>query len=199
MANIEIQNLPSASSPLNGGAYLVIKDGLTDKKATVSQLREIDISALTNLVSPSAGDLVMIGQGANTFKTNFQNVGLAKGTRCWFHQNTAPVGWTTVTDISDSLIGIKGGLYGATGGITSGDWQQLDHALTIAEMPAHGHNFNLGKESTSSSGARLARAAFDTIVGAFGTTGSSGGSQGHNHVDQWRPFAAVGVLGVKDN
>lgn len=199
MANIEIQNLPSASSPLNGSAYVPIKDGLTDKKATITQLRQIDISALTNLDSPLANDLVMIGRGSDTYRTRFDKVGLVKGTRAWFYQDVAPSGWTIFPGVSDCLLAVKGGSTYTNGGTVQGTWQQEDHILTEAEMPEHNHTFNLADTNSSSAGARRARAGENTILGAFGSTGTAGSNDGHNHGNTWRPLSAVGIVCQKDN
>ena len=200
MANIQIQNLPSASSPLNGGAYTIIKDGLQDKKATVTQLREIDISAFTNLPSPVASDLIMIGRASNTYKTLFQNVGLIKGTKCWFYNNVAPSGWTIVPGVGDALLGVLGGgIYINAGVGFDGDWQQTDHTLTVNEIPSHSHRIPAGKDSSGSSGTRYARRATDLDTDTTITSASEGGGVGHNHGDTWRPKATVGIICSKDN
>jgi hypothetical protein len=202
MANIPIQDLSSAASPLAGTAYVVIKDGLTDKKATITQLREIDISAFSNVPSntPAASDLIMIGRGSSTYKVTFDKVGLVQGTIAWFYQATAPSGWTIVPSTSDLMLATQGGTVYTTAGTQQGTWQQANHTLTLNEIPSHNHRVPAGKDSSGSGGdPKYARRANDLDVNSVITTDSKGGGAGHNHGNTWRPLAAVGVLCRKVN
>lgn len=198
MANIQIQNLPSASSPLNGSAYVIIKDGLQDKKATVTQMRAIDISAFSAINTPLASDLVMIGRTGIARKTLFQNVGFVEGVMIWFYLSAAPLGWQIVDSLTDCLLAVTGGItYTNPGSGTDGTWQQEGHVLTIAEIPDHVHSLTLGDNSASGQSAIMPRGANNFTIGALtgGVNGSTGGA--HNHGDTWRPEAAVGIIARK--
>lgn len=195
MAEIQIQNLPSAASPLNGGSYAIIKDGLTDKKATVDQLREIDVSAFTNLAStPLANDLIMVGRGSDTYKTLFSNVGFIQGVTSWFYQAAAPAGWAIIPGLSDCLLAVRGGsVYVNAGSGANGDWQQQDHTLTINEIPPHTHNVVMIYPSNSACKVPAGANNTGSTAGNY-STGSTGGGEGHNHGNAWRPLAAVGIV-----
>ena len=73
---------------------------------------------------------------------------IPSGTKMWFYQNTAPVGWTIDAAVYDSVIAVKGGsnAYNSSGGQLRGTWYQPDHyhatashVLTESEMPSHTH------------------------------------------------------------
>jgi len=197
---IPIQSLPSASSPLNGSAYVVIKDGATDKKATINQVRTIDISALTSSPAIAATDLIMIGRGTDTYKTAFSNVGFVPGTKTWFYTNTAPIGWTHDATITDTVLGVKGGTDYVTGGTDGGSWQQDNHSLTESELAPHTHTYN-PSGTTTNTGANprwFPNSADNKVnVNRFGETKSAGSGNGHNHGAVWRPLASVGIVCVK--
>jgi len=196
MANIQIQNLPSASSPLNGGAYAIIKDGLQDKKATITQLREIDVSAFTNMAStPVASDLMIVGRGSSTFKTLFSNVGFVTGVTSWFYQAVAPSGWAIIPGLSDCLLAVQGGsVYVNPGSGANGGWMQTSHVLTVNEIPAHTHNVR-GRGAQEASGNKVrGYQPGDSSPDYIWPTQAAGGGQGHNHGDTWRPLAAVGIV-----
>jgi hypothetical protein len=219
-STIPIQDLPSAASPLNGAAYVVIKDGATDKKATVTQIRAIDLSALTLLPSsqPVASDNMMVGRGSTTYRVAFTSIGLLKNTKCWFYQNTAPSGWAVdPTASSDALIAVKGGSndYNASGGTYNGQWQQAGATLTVLQIPNHQHWTHTGSNQSNSNanyvhGAKDATGTtprYNTTAG-LGIVGgkndaaphtSFGGCDPHNHGSTWRPLANLGIVCYKLN
>ena len=204
---IPIQDLPSAASPLNGNAYAVIKDGATDKKATVTQLRQIDVSAFSLVPSsePVASDNMILGRSTTTYRVPFTSVGLLKNTKAWFFQSTAPSGWAIdPTASADSLLAVKSnsGAYNTTGA-NKGTWQQEGHALTIAQMPAHRHTFAMASRQSDSSGTQphpaikqLPQVGFTNWAGSAGQQADANG-QLHNHGSSWRPLANVGIICYK--
>lgn len=198
MANIPIQNLTSASSPINSSAYMIIKDGVQDKKATVSQVREIDISAFSPKASPAVTDLVMIGTGSSTYKATFDQVSFPANTYMWFYQASAPSNWAHVTTLTDCLIGVSGGsTYTTPGSGTNGTWLTADHTLTVSEIPSHNHNINVSKNSLNSFPSISNPRAGKSDVAGLSSTDFEGGGQGHNHGDTWRPKAAIGIIARK--
>jgi len=67
--------------------------------------------------------------------------GFGSGTRIWFHQNTAPTGWSIVAGLGDRLLAVKGGTqaYNVAGGSYGGTWARPSHTLTESQMPSHRH------------------------------------------------------------
>jgi len=59
--------------------------------------------------------------------------GFGAGTRMWFHQDTAPVGWSIVAGLGDRLLAVKGGSqdYDIAGGGQGGTWVQPSHLHDI--------------------------------------------------------------------
>jgi len=116
----------------------------------------------------------------------------ASGRKVWIYENTAPTGWSYYSSVTDKVIAVKGGsqTYNVNGGNTGGQWTQPNHTLTINEIPAHTHTVTQvqgsGTPDWTSDG---------NALGAPSTnSGSTGGSQAHNHGTTWRPYAAVGII-----
>lgn len=59
----------------------------------------------------------------------------ATGRKVYLYENTAPTGWSIVA-VTDKVLAVKGGEYGATGGTTVGTWTQPSHTHT---GPSHTH------------------------------------------------------------
>lgn len=126
------------------------------------------------------------------------------GTRLFFHQDTAPIGWTTDTTIGDSLLAIKrdGTSSYTTGGTVQGSWQQSDHVLSVDEMPNHNHYISPMSQVGGVRGGGGDVVAYATgfpagSAGPYNVSGT-GSSQAHNHGNYWRPQAAVGIIASKD-
>jgi hypothetical protein len=87
------------------------------------------------------------------------SVGFESGTRCWFHQNTAPHGWTIDSSVSDSLIACKGGAVYTTGGLHYGTWTQPSHTHNVTvnnhthSVPVSSHTHNVSVANHSHAGA----------------------------------------------
>lgn len=65
--------------------------------------------------------------------------GVNVGTKMFFHQDTAPFGWSIVSGFEDSLLGVKGGsnALNGTGGTQVGTWTQPNHQHN---GPSHSHS-----------------------------------------------------------
>ena len=116
---------------------------------------EIFIQRVVSLPAWAASDegrLLYVGDSAAlSYGTNVEWVHLTSfgaGTRVWFHQDTAPIGWSIVAGLGDRLLAVKGGsqAYNIAGGGAGGTWIQPNHLhttgnhkLTILEMPSHNH------------------------------------------------------------
>jgi len=63
---------------------------------------------------------------------------LPSGTKMYFYENTAPLGWTIDSSCADALLAVKGGsnAYKADGGNQAGTWTQPNHTHT---GPSHTH------------------------------------------------------------
>jgi len=129
---------------------------------------------------------------------NVSNGDFPSGTYAWFYANSAPSGWTLYATATDCLVATKGGsqAYNVAGGILAGTWTQPSYALTSDELPAHTHN----EWET-----RTKKVDYDygNNYYASATTMDSGTPSGwngnaHNHGTSYRPYAAVGIICVKD-
>lgn len=191
---------------------LLIRQGLADKKITAGNIVNPALGILDPLPSNIvASDVFLIGRsdglGAyGNYITPAFNVTLPSGTRCWFHNSVAPLGWTIDNGFGDRVLAVSGtgGLnqYQVPGGSAAGDWQQYNHNLTVSQLPPHSHRVPSGKSSSGrSNNPSYARRASDLDLDDVITTDTGNGllGQGHNHGDLWRPAAAVGILAKKNN
>lgn len=202
MSPLVLSDLPVASSAVDGDLMLLRK-GLTDYQINVSLVRAINLSVYSSLGFAVNNDLMLIQRGASTFNIRFNQVGLVKGVRIWFYLGAAPLGWAVVPNTGDRLLAsativpaVKygNGLAGLNipAGSQGGTWQQLDHVLTIDEMPSHNHTFKVQSSPTGGNTSEVS-AGKNSNVGTKTTT-NTGGGQGHNHGSSWRPLANVGII-----
>lgn len=97
------------------------------------------VSGRTELfVKDSNGDIIQL---TKTGRINLES--FPQGTKLLFPQATAPTGWTIDNSFHDRVIRTVSGAQ-ATGGATGGSWTisgltVQGHALTVNEMPRHGH------------------------------------------------------------
>jgi hypothetical protein len=108
----------------------------------------------------------------------------------WFWMATPPTGWTYY-GLSDNVLAIKGGAYGASGQAVVGSWSQPGHVLTVNEMPVHNHNLVGGVGMAL--GTYFTRAS-ETYAATYTDMGNKGGGASHNHGSAYRPYAAVGLI-----
>ena len=207
-APVTIPDLDPAGpvDPLND--LLLIRQGLNDRKISAGLLANIRLGDLDMLPGQVvASDVLLIGRNNGLTYDNYilppQYLGFLNGTRCWFYQASAPLGWTIIAGTGDRLLGVSepgGSLYnGVNAPGQTGTWQQADHTLTIAEMPSHAHQARSSSDTISGAGSIYYRSgdAFHN-KGNFNLTIAQGGSQPHNHGNTWRPLANVGILCTKD-
>lgn len=173
----------------------IVHQGFTDKKATIAQIRNFDISLFDPLPSTAINnDLMVIGRGSTNYQIRFDQVSFVAGTQLWFYQDVAPSGWVTIP-VGDCLLGVKGGsTYTVGGALPQGTWQTADHTLTTDQIPAHTHQITLYKSDQKGNLAPQKVGSTNQSGTNFATTSSVGGSQAHNHGNAWRPLAATGIL-----
>ena len=200
-ANIQIPDLTPAG-PINSATDLIVlRQGLEDRKATVSQISQIVFSDYTISGTPlTSTDVLVFGKnnGDGTY-SNFalrpQALGFLSGTNCWFYQATAPLGWQIVPNTGDRVLGTVlagGGLLQYNTAGLQGTWQQRDvdgitnTGLSIDQIPNHQHWGQFGKDRSDSNakfiaGARSLPSTSDPrystntnlgIVGGLGDPGS---------------------------
>lgn len=210
---ITIPDLDPASPLDPDNDLLLIRQGLTDKKVLLGMLQKVNLASLPMLSGQlTSTDVLMVGRpsgggGYDNYLMPPQYLGFLNGTCAWFWQATAPLGWSVVPNSGDKVLAtvLPGGQsyqYNSAG--YQGDWQQEDHELSIDEIPDHMHRIAVSLGSADDwNKAKSCRAGKDgqTSVGVA-TSGVAGRTQpttkGHNHGNEWRPEAAVGILCVKD-
>lgn len=197
----------SAAGPIDYlNDLLLIRQGLNDRKVTVGQIANPRLGSMSLLSGQVvASDLLLVARDNGTGYENYtippQYLGFLNGTVAWFWQASAPLGWSVVPNSGDKVLAtaLPGGAsyqYNAFG--YQGDWQQQDHTLTIAQMPSHDHSIQKSSANSSSLSTNYLRAGDSSGNIGFATTNSTGSTEGHNHGNEWRPSAAVGILCVKD-
>lgn len=196
---VQLSDLDLATSADDADLALIRKNNTTDYKVTVQLLRDINIPGLPALTSfPAATDLLIVSQGGVNSKCNFGSIGFTVGTQMWFYMNSVPVSpsfWQIIPNTGDRLLAVRGGATYVTGGSSTSTnlWQQTDHTLTLAQIPAHSHNYKVYKSdidgNLSFKTASTNRSSNNTTK-----TDDAGGGQGHNHGNTWRPAASVGIL-----
>lgn len=210
---ITIPDLDPAGPLDPNNDLLLLRQGLTDKKVLLQLIQRVNLASLTMLPGQlTQNDVIMVGRpsgGGNydNFIMPPQYLGFLNGTCAWFWQSVAPLGWSVLPNSGDKVLAtaLPGGQpyqYNSAG--YQGDWQQQGHALTTDEIPDHTHIMPVSLGSADSwPSVESARAGKGTTAGAAvptkGMTGRGGApTQPHNHGDQWRPEAAVGILCIKD-
>ena len=214
---VQLSDLPSASTA-DPSDLMLIRKGLTDFKVAVSVIQNINIEALNPLPngSPIATDKMLLSRvtvvGSVATRSNyyatFSQVGFPKSTKMWFYcnSNALPPNWSMVPDTGDRLLAVATNgsppvsYAGAQGGVSAGTWQQEDHALTIAQLPEHAHQYRLSTHSSDDDRPGLfSRTAKEPFSEDFrAETDLAGQNEGHNHGNTWRPLANVGCIGNKD-
>lgn len=196
---VQLSDLPVASVAADNDLMLLRK-GLTDYQVTVQIIRNIDLTALSPIPSPEATDLILLSRASQNYSARFDQIGFVKNVKAWFYQAVAPSNWTIIPNTGNRLLAVSDGvnLYsGAGGGTAGGTWQQTSTALTIAQIPAHTHLILKTKEPSGSSnalGPQRGKVPETPDATGFATSEATGGSQGHNHGNTWRPLANVGIL-----
>lgn len=189
-----------AVDPVND--LLIIRQGTNDRKVSPANLGNIRMESLSVLPGQIiATDLLLVGRFNGLTYDNYvvppQYLGFLNGTNTWFFNNTAPLGWTIVPDSGDRVLATAlpgGSAYQYDGVGYKGSWDLPDHTLTIAQIPSHSHQVAL----SGGSGSSIGNARKGDFTSGAATTTVTGGGQAHNHGNQFRPLAAVGILCSKD-
>jgi len=183
-----------------------------DEGTTAGKHGDITVTSLfvadkeTDPDAPESGSFLYLKSGIPYMRnaTGIVRVMIGEGsgaTKCFFLQDTAPIGWTIVTGCDDALLAVKGGenAYNVPGGSKlKGSWTPTEHDHTIAahhhaetqhthttgnhtltetELPPHHHTIPIGGNQGL------------TMVGGGGSghaatiTGDTGGGQAHSHGD----------------
>lgn len=163
---ITIPDLDPAGPVDPANDLLLIRQGLNDKKITAGNLNNPILGVIAPLPDNIvASDVFLIGR--NTGGGNYQNyttpafnVTFPSGTRCWFHQAIAPLGWTIDTGFGDRVMVTSGGAsgtpYDVAGGTAAGTWQQGDvsgipgNGLNVTQIPNHRHYSFPGQTQSNS-------------------------------------------------
>lgn len=215
--------------------YLLIRQGLNDRKATAAQISNPVLGSLDMLPGQLvASDVLLVGRntGPGPTYSNYivppQYLGFLNGTRMWFYQASAPLGWTIIPGTGDRLLAVATPAITpdpavsynlVQGGGQAGTWQQgdvggvLNAGLAITQIPNHRHFYRFGKDQSDSNakfvlGAQNLPTAgnprFGNTVGVVGGAGDNANHENdgvcdpHNHGNVWRPLANVGILCIKD-
>ena len=180
----------------------IVHQGFTDKKATIAQVRNFDISLFSPLPNTAVNnDLFVISRGSTNYQIRFDQVSFVAGTQLWFYQDVAPSGWVTLPT-GDCLLAVKGGsTYSVGGALPQGSWQQAGIRLDITQIPPHNHFIQpmaTGKNNRGSADTTTWRAGnggqtFTSNTGGDPATGLTQAAL-HDHGSTWRPLAATGIL-----
>lgn len=220
---IEIPDLSPASSINPNSDFVIVRQGASDRKATVAQIANINFASYVISGTPIvASDVFVIGQNDglgnyNNVLVTPQRIGFLIGTVSWFYQPIAPLGWSIVPGTGDKILGVTdttGNFYnGASAGTLSGNWQQTGVSLGVTQIPNHQHFMRGGSTSDNNNNNFMEGARYPTGVnpaysvqaclgvvngaGDIPTHDAFGACDPHNHGNSWRPSAVVGIVCVK--
>lgn len=210
---ITIPDLDPAGPVDPDNDLLLIRQGLNDRKVSPANLGNIRLGGLDMLPGQAvASDVLLIGRNNGSGYDNYiippQYIGFLNGVNMWFYQAAAPLGWTVIPAVGNRLLAVSdlasqsptppASYNGVFAPNQTGSWQQPNHVLTINEIPSHTHTIKASSDNLSGANEGYARTGkFDHAVGTL-LSSSTGGGQGHNHGDTWRPLANVGILCTKN-
>ena len=208
LSDLPVGNLALSNDPT---AVTLMRVGLTDYQVAVNIIRNINLQSLQTLPNgtPIQTDLMMVNRIVSGTPSNFQvtfgQVGFPVATRLWFYNSLPPApNWKIVPNTGGNLLAVNDTVtkYSGEGspGVSAGTWQQSDHVLTIAELPAHDHDIKIN--AADKEGAEGIRVGSTLKGNAYVFTNNvaiqnTGGGAGHNHGNTWRPLANVGIIGEK--
>lgn len=107
----------------------------------------------TRLAAGTEGQVLTMGADDPEWATG----GFPSGTKMLFVQTAAPTGWTKDTDQNNKALRIVSGVAGAGGTVAfttafTTNRTTTAVALTIAQMPAHGHAYRISSNNNTQSG-----------------------------------------------
>lgn len=143
--------------------------------------------------------------------------------KVYIYNDVAPSGWSTVSDVGDTILGVKGGATFTTGGTKSGAWVITGWDNDTHTHPwyyfsgAYGYTYNISGTAVAMTGyinvgeatggqcigleigkysAPLPSWAYTNVCKP--TTGSyfytNNDTHTHTHAGTWRPAGAIGIL-----
>jgi hypothetical protein len=115
-----------------------------------------------------------------------------------FFQAAAPTGWTQVVTQNDRLLRVVSGAGGGIGGSWTISGVSVDgHQLTIAEMPAHDHDY-IKNPSAARSGGGVNGGSTNPTVQTSMTGGNGSHAHGLSHDGVWRPAFIDMIIASKN-
>lgn len=144
--------------------------------------------------------------------------------KLWIYRNDTMDGWVIDAAVTDTVLALRGGQYGATGGVQVGTWTQPphvhhyvipgshyehDHSFSVpASSFIHTHTFVLVNPVQSGVGGTggkiLDTTNFNTSTGYSGDTSTENPGDWADDTEDgattpnWRPTAAVGTMQYLD-
>ena len=209
---ITIPDLDPANPIDPDNDYVPIRQGSTDRKATVAQLNYLNLADFDSVPGAVlASDVLLLGRYVDAitydnYKVPVSKIGFLSGTRMWFYMTTAPLYWTILDEpgLGDCILAVKAKATGKTyskPNVVAGTWLQEGvnggnpgGALTIDQIPAHTHEMQSSSDNLSEAGSRYYRSGKSDHARSYYKTTPTGGGLPHNHGNTWRPEAAVGIM-----
>jgi len=197
LARADVSNVPDASASAAGRMSTALFNELKTATAAIATVNaaltaetaaRIAADGVVSTAYAAADTTIKTSVNAGRFAANGENVIM------FVYQATVPTGWT-FDGFDDALLMSTGTQ--ANGGTSSGSWTITgftltiaQHALTIAEMPAHTHTYvpysNVNSGTTGGGSAQLPLSPTTTsITGGGGAHGHAGSTITQNGA--WRP------------
>lgn len=200
--------LTPAITAYAAGQLFLAKIGGTNTGASTINYNSVGAKSIkkgkTGSLDVSAGDLAVGRMALFAYDgTNFQDLSAPEfpsGTVMLFNQTSAPTGWTKNTSTgNDTALRLTTGTVGTGGSVAFETAFQSQtpsgtvggHALTVNEMPLHGHPFRTAVDSSGDANGGLMQANVGEVNNAAftgtptGTTGQqiggTGGGATHTH------------------
>jgi len=152
--------------------------GYTISDASISTL----ITALSNILTKAD-----FGTTAGTVCQGNDARFIPAGTKMWFYQNTAPMGWVIDSTPADAILAVKGGsaAYNVNGGMAAGTWTHPTHTHTgplhTHTGPLHTHTGPSHAHSILTHTHTFSAGAHTHTTGSLTLTAAQSGLPSHRH------------------
>ena len=182
--------------------------GYTISDASISTL----ITALSNILTKAD-----FGTTAGTACQGNDARFIPAGTKMWFYQNTAPMGWVIDSTPADAILAVKGGsaAYNVNGGMAAGTWTHPTHTHTGPSHthtgPSHTHTGPSHAHSILTHTHTFSAGAHTHTTGSVTLTAAQSGLPAHTHgylvnylnneyisSDNWYPIKGQQTYGATD-
>jgi hypothetical protein len=180
-----------------------------------------------SLLNSDTIEFIVIGAYVLDAEEAANILGIVTGTKMYFYQASAPLGWTIDTTLGDSVLAVHGSSSYAgsgSGGVQAGTWTQPNHTHTISSDGAHTHTVDIwASDYTGIILSQPGGPVISAIIGGGGSmdwdhvaplpfpsvgkreTTTSNGSHDHGAVsgagataNTWRPKANVGIIATRN-